>query len=286
MSETADNPIMEIVDSFDLLPVEQCRAKFNELEKELFKLPQIVDEDYSLKEYYSGGLYCRQITIPAGALITGRIYKFNHIEMMLSGDIIILSADGGKKNYQGHNVIEAKSGKRQAGLALTDTVWMTINQVPEGIPLHEMLDYTSVLTYEEFDAFYRELNQADYQKFLQDINLTQKEMDEIVTKDDVTEMPSGYEHIYTEASLLNDTGLFTSEPIKKGSIICPARVLDKRTIAGRYANHALHANSLPYTENNIFYFMASADIKKDEEITANYRDVLGFRVLNNDLKIN
>lgn len=277
------NTIMNIVDKFTNLPVAQCRGMFERLEKALLKLPQITAEDYQLKEFYSGGLYCRQITIPKGALITGRIYKFDHIEMMLSGEIEIVSADGGKKTYTGTNVIAAKSGKRQAGLAIKETVWMTINQVPANIPIHEMLDYTAVLTYEEYNEFYRNINKLDYAKFLNETGLTQEQMDKQVMVDDVVDMPLGYEHIITQSSSLEGVGLFTKKNIKKGAIICPARVLVNRTIAGRYANHALYSNSIPYQENDIFYFVANTDINKGDEITANYRDIINYRNLRGDL---
>jgi len=275
--------IMRIIDQFDNLPAVKCRTLFDKLESELKKLPQLTDEDYQLKEYYSGGLYCRQITIPAGALITGRIYKFDHIEMMVSGEITIISADGPKNTYEGFNVISAKSGKRQAGLAISDTVWMTVNQVPENVPLNKMLDYTSVLTYEEYDSFYKELNNLDYNKFLSQLGINQEQMDEMVTANDVVDMPLGYEYIYKKESKLSGIGLFTKKQINKGEIICPARIGKKRTIAGRYSNHAFYANSVPFYEKDMFYFVANSDIRENEEITINYRDVLNFRERSGDL---
>lgn len=256
---------------------------FDELEAEIFKMPQIKDEDYQLKESYSGGLYTRQITLKAGSLITGRIYKFDHIEIMLEGDIVILSADGPKSRYTGFNTIEAKSGKRQAGLALKDTTWITINKVPENIPMSEMLDYTSVLTYAEYNQFYRDVNNLDYQQFLFETGLTQEQMDEMVNIDDLCDMPDKYNHIHTKESDLNGIGLFSKKKINQGDVICPARAGGKRTIAGRYANHALYANSYPKIINGEFFFVARKDILSGDEITANYREVINFRFLEGDL---
>lgn len=271
------------MDGFESLPVVQCRAKFELLERALFKLPQIEKEDYLLEEYYSGGMYCRKITIPKDAMITGRIYKFDHIEIMLKGSKITVSADGPKKHYKGFNVIEAKSGKRQVGLALEETIWMTICQVPENIPLHEMLDYTTVSSYEEYYNFYNKLNLIDYNKFLIELGTSQDEMDKAVKSGGVATMSDKYDHIYVSNSELQGQGLFTKIAIKQGDIICPARVSTERTIAGRYSNHALYANSYPYSENGVFYFVARKDIMENEEITSNYREIFNFRHSEGDL---
>ena len=275
--------LVGMMNDFDQLPVVQCRAKFEQLERELFKLPQLQEANYKLKEYYSGGMYCRHITIPEGAMITGRIYRFDHVEMMVKGSIEIVSADGPRKHYKDFTVIEAKSGKRQVGLALKETTWLTVCEAPSDIPISEMLDYTTVGSYEEYYSFHNKINYLDYHKFLVELGITQEQMDKIVKVDDVVGMPSGYENIHTKDSALNGIGLFSNKAIKKGEIVCPARVKDKRTIAGRYSNHALNANSFPYSENNIFYFIAKKDIEKDEEITANYRDIINFRSLEGDL---
>lgn len=274
---------LDIVKGLSGLSKKDRDASFSNMEAELFKLPQIKESDYSLKEYYSAGMYCREITIPEGALITGRIYKFDHLEVMISGDITIYSADGNVNHYSGHNIIEAKAGKRQAGLAHSDTIWMTVNQVPENIKLDEMLDFTTVMTREDFDKFHIAVNLFDYQNLLSEIELTEDQIQEIVNTDDLTDMPEGYGHVYTALSVIEGTGLFTSKNIRKGDVICPVRVLEKRTIAGRYSNHALHANALPYSENGILYIIANSDIKKGDEITTNYREVLSFRDDKGDL---
>jgi len=270
----------ELKPSFDKLPVEKCREMFDNLENALLKLPQISDEEYQLKESYSGGIYCRQFTIPAGALVTGRIYKRDHIEIMISGNVLIVSADGPKKHYIGYNMIEAKAGKRQAGLAVEDTIWMTVYKVPESVPSDKRLDYATVGSFDEYNKF---INQEDYDNLLLELGMNQDQMDEIVKTDDVVNMDPTYNHIYVEDSDVQGKGLFTKEPIDQGEIICPSRIGNKRTIAGRYSNHSLSANSSPYTENGKFYFIAKKDIKAGEEITSNYREILKFRSIKGDL---
>ena len=261
------------------LPTVDSRKVFDKLEQELLELPQL---EIDTTHYFSGNMYGRQITIAKGSLVTGRIYKLDHFEIMLEGDITIFSADGGKKHYTGFNVIEAKAGKRQAGLAHEDTTWLTINRAPA---LHEdlMLDYTSVLTYAEYDAYHAKLNQLDYDSFLAESGATQEQMDAVVNIDDVVDMPLGYEHITVSESKISGQGLFSSEVALEGSIICPVRVGNNRTIAGRYANHALYPNTRPVTIDGVFCIIATSEIQAGDEITMNYRDVINFDAQQGDL---
>lgn len=259
-----------------LADVQVNRNLFERFENHLLSLPQIQESGYQLKEYVSGGLYCRQITIPKGACITGRIYKFDHVEILLSGDISILAADGGEKRHSGLKVIEAQSGKRQAGFAHEETVWLTINPVPD-IPLDKMLDWTSVLTYDDYYRFHEALDVADYANFLAGSGLSEDEMESLVRSEDVVDMPEAFAHIKTAPSFRQGDGLFSDITLRRGEHICPTLIGGKRTIAGRYSNHGLHANSAPCIKDGEFYAIAVRDIPAGDEITINYRDVLKFR---------
>lgn len=269
--------IVSLVKNFGDLTIGESRDVFDKIEQGLFELEQIPVEAYQLNECISGGMYCREITIPKGAAITGRIYKFDHIEMMISGDITIISADGGKERYTGHNIIEAHAGKRQCGLAHEETKWLTVNLIPEHFPLDQALDYSAVFTYEQYQKFHSQLNIADYKYFLNEIGCTDKDIKKISRTDDVVDLPIGYDHISVRDSSISGKGLFTSIEIKKGDLICPVRLKEKRTIAGRYSNHALHSNTQPVVEDGIFFIFATKNIQPDEEITMNYRDTLSFR---------
>lgn len=263
------------------LTVVENRERFNKLEEFIFSFPQLVEEDYDLTEYNSGGMYGRQITIPRGACITGRIYKVDHLEIMLKGDIVILSADGGAKRYTGYNVIEAKAGKRQAGFAYEDTTWLTVNIVPGDV--EDKLGYTAVLTYEEFNEHITLVNTNDYANFLAELGLTEDQMQDIVTVDDVVDLPADYSHIYVGESHLAGKGLFSTTDLIVGDIVCPTRLGECRTIAGRYSNHALVPNTEPALVDGQFVAVVSRNIPAGEEITMNYRDIIKFRQDKEDL---
>jgi hypothetical protein len=265
-----------ITSAFQNRSVSECISLFDNLEKALLEMPQIDAEGFQLKEWQSGGMYCRQITIPEGCLLTGRIYKRDHIEIMISGDISIVSAEGVSKRYKGQNTIEAKAGKRQAGYAHKETVWMTINLCPDKAEPDERLDYTSVLTY-------KELNNYDYSKFLEEESLTEEEITGIVNTEDIIDMPKEFNHIYKDYSDIDGEGLFSKKSIARGDIICPVRIGNNRTIAGRYTNHSATGNAKPCFIDGEFVYIACCDISSNSEITSNYRLALEVRRAEGDL---
>ena len=122
------------------------REKILELEGHLAKFPQV---DLPVTHFNSGGLYARLIVIPKDILLTGAIYKDAHFDVMISGDITV-SSDEGKKRLTGFNVMESKAGKKRAGYAHEDTVWMTFH-LCEVMPEDDYVQYLTVDKFEELE---------------------------------------------------------------------------------------------------------------------------------------
>jgi len=258
------------------------RARFNEMERRLLQGPQLPDEVTKVTESVSGNMYYREMTIPKNGVITGAIYKFDHIEIMIRGDIDILGADGSVKNYKGHNVIRAKAGKRQAGYAREETVWATVSRVPD-IPMDEMVDFCTAKSYADFLSYHRGINLQDYEQFLREMNLSQEEMDKIVQTDDLVGLPEGHDHLYLSDSDLDGQGVFSKREFFEGDLIGPARQEENRTILGRYINHALFPNTQMIMIDGTLHVEALKGISTGVELTLNYRDVLRLRDSRGDL---
>ncbi len=79
---------------------------------------------------FAGGIYSRQILIPKGAWITGKIHRTAHLNIMASGDITVWTDDG-MKRLQGYNVIPGTPGTKRVGYAHEDTIWVTLHATHE-----------------------------------------------------------------------------------------------------------------------------------------------------------
>lgn len=93
------------------------------------KVGNIID-DLPVKHTLSGGVYARQITIPAGIILTGKIHNFDHVNIMSKGDMTIMT-DEGIKRLQAPYEGATKAGIRRIGFAHEETVWTTIHATNE-----------------------------------------------------------------------------------------------------------------------------------------------------------
>lgn len=114
-----------IIDTVET-PVQVSREKIERLDAYLAQLPQV---DLQTRHYVSGGLYAREITIPAGTALTGAAHRQDHINVCM-GDIIVWTEDG-MRRITGHATMASRAGAKRVGLALVDTIWTTFHRTDE-----------------------------------------------------------------------------------------------------------------------------------------------------------
>lgn len=90
--------------------------KVRELENQLLQAPQV---DIETRHVLHGGMYARTIRIPAGVMLTGALIKLPTV-LVLSGRATVYIGDG-TIELEGHHVIPASAGRKQAFLAHADT---------------------------------------------------------------------------------------------------------------------------------------------------------------------
>lgn len=105
-----------------------ARAKVYRLESVLLAMPQV---NCPVHNMFAAGLYAREMTIPAGTVITGAVHKTQHITVISKGRIRVMSPDGGTVELAAPAMFISEPGVKNAGLALEDTVWTTFHANPD-----------------------------------------------------------------------------------------------------------------------------------------------------------
>tara|TARA_R110000796_G_scaffold124706_1_gene239193 strand:+ start:219 stop:671 length:453 start_codon:yes stop_codon:yes gene_type:complete len=95
------------------------RDKVLALEKAMLEQPQI---EIVAVEYFCGGVYAREITIPKGTALVGEIHLKDQINVVSKGSIKVVTEDG-EKIIRAPSTFISKAGVKRAGYAITDTVW-------------------------------------------------------------------------------------------------------------------------------------------------------------------
>lgn len=83
-----------------------------------------------VRHYFSQGVYARELFIPKGTLLTGKIHKYAQLNIMSAGDISVLTDDGVQR-VQAPFTIVSPAGTKRIAYAHEDTVWTTIHGTDE-----------------------------------------------------------------------------------------------------------------------------------------------------------
>lgn len=103
------------------------REKIARLEAKLSPMPQI---DLPLKHTFTTGVYMREIFLPKGSIVVGKIHRHDHVNFISYGDVTVLTKDG-LKRIQGPCTMVSTAGTKRALYAHEDTVWTTIHANPD-----------------------------------------------------------------------------------------------------------------------------------------------------------
>ena len=127
------------------------RDKVNLIEGEMRQMP---DVEIPIRHYFSPGVYAREITIPAGTLLTGRVHKYAQLNILSGGEISVLTEEGIVRVKAPFTVVSPPGTKRIA-YAHSECTWTTILHTNE-TDADKMEELFTVATDDEYLEFCNE----------------------------------------------------------------------------------------------------------------------------------
>lgn len=109
-----------------------------------------------LTHLFSPGMYVREITIPAGTVLTGKIHKHSHPNFLMSGIVEVFTESGGLERLEGPLSMISPPGTKRALVAITDVVWATVHANPTNT--RDLLELEKIViapSFEEYEKFKR-----------------------------------------------------------------------------------------------------------------------------------
>jgi len=86
------------------------------------------NETAPLKHTFANGVYVREIALPSGMLLTGRIHKHEHPNFLLEGAITMVTEDGGLIRMSAPQSLISPAGCKRAIFTHTATRWATVHR--------------------------------------------------------------------------------------------------------------------------------------------------------------
>lgn len=107
-----------------------------------------------LKHYFAPGMYAREMIIPKGCLIVGKVHKHSHLNSITYGDVCVATFEGVERHV-GHKTLVSPAGVQRVVYANEETMWTTyhltnetdIEKIEDEIimPFNEYVEFLTML---------------------------------------------------------------------------------------------------------------------------------------------
>lgn len=134
------------------------RHNIAKLEHELANIPGVFVGDTDncpLTHSFADNIYVREIFIPKGMVLVGKIHKHSHPNFLMSGEVVVATEHHGLERIKAPKAMISEAGTKRAVIALEDTVWITVHATDE-TDLEKIEDYVIAKDYEAYESFKRE----------------------------------------------------------------------------------------------------------------------------------
>lgn len=137
-------------DERDVAVVKKRREAIFAFESALHDLPEHVNFDELLTHHFSHKVYGRELFIPAGTMVVGKIHRNSCLNIILTGKVAVATEDG-ESILEAPLVFVSRPGIKRAVLALEDTRWITAHG-SEKTDLEELEEEIIVKSYDALEA--------------------------------------------------------------------------------------------------------------------------------------
>jgi hypothetical protein len=86
--------------------------------------------ELQVKHHFSKGVYAREMFIPKGTFLVGKIHKFKNLNILSQGDASVLSIEGAAR-ISGYHATVSSPGIKRVIYAHEDCIWTTIHGTNE-----------------------------------------------------------------------------------------------------------------------------------------------------------
>jgi len=115
------------------------------------------DLEANTQHHFAPGVYLRSLFLPAGTVLTGKIHRFETLNILVFGTLKV-TTDDGVRDLTGPLVFNSQPGTKKAGYAVTDCLFYNVHpttltdlaeiEAEFIVPSFEALDHENTLALE------------------------------------------------------------------------------------------------------------------------------------------
>jgi hypothetical protein len=101
--------------------------RLSALEAAIKALPPELQIKEQLFHHFAEGLYAREMRVPAGSVVVGKMHKYPCINLIMAGTMEVRSTTGRSIRINAPYIFTSPAGTKRAGYAVTDLTWVTVH---------------------------------------------------------------------------------------------------------------------------------------------------------------
>lgn len=110
-----------------------------------------LDIEAATFHHFASGVYCREMRLPAGYVIVGKIHKTENMSILLQGQIRVITETGTVELHAPRIMVSAPGTKR-VGYAITDAIWLSLHAVGDERDLHVIEKQFTAASFAELEC--------------------------------------------------------------------------------------------------------------------------------------
>ena len=139
---------------FDAVPCKPTIHQIKALQEECAKLPQVELEPI---HHFANGMYCRELFIPAGLVVVGKIHRHEHLVTLVQGTTTVYTDEGMVKLTAPHTWV-SRPGAKRALYTHEDCVFLTHHLNPTNTHDVELLEQDIIIPEDDEQAYQEALS--------------------------------------------------------------------------------------------------------------------------------
>jgi hypothetical protein len=114
-------------DGLALAPIER-REKILQLQDKMFSFDDhLTADDFVTRHHFAPGQYAREIEVPAGEVVVGKIHKHAHVNVISKGRVLVFTEGEGVRELRAPFTFISSPGTKRVVYTLWPTIWTTIH---------------------------------------------------------------------------------------------------------------------------------------------------------------
>lgn len=128
----------------------KIQKNLQRLEDESLKLPQI---NIETNHYTADNVYVRSIIIPKGSTVTGAVHLTDTIDIMVYGNLIVVTEEGKRHITEPGSIFYSKKGLKKVAYAIEDTMWITAHGLEK--TNHDIKEIEKLIAVPSYNDYYK-----------------------------------------------------------------------------------------------------------------------------------